>query len=130
MVSDFYTEDDSQAVRFVLSSASNKRHRKRGACTPKTLDRSCQMPSTSNDGRSNAARASNFLSGAEALFNAIVHPIRITVSILKTPFRFSEQIANSQNALRESIIYNGEGTLVLVIVSNLVSGSLSVHLLP
>ena len=88
------------------------------------------MPTSSDEGRSNSTRNSSFLSVLEGLFNAIVHPIRTTVSILKLRFHFGQEIAKSRNALRDSVIYNGEATLLLVIVSNLVGGGLSVHLLP
>ena len=88
------------------------------------------MPTSSDERRSNGARASNFRSVLEGLFHVIVHPIRTTVSILKMHFRFGQEIANSKNALRDSVIYNGEGALLIVIVSNLVGGRLSVHLLP
>ena len=88
------------------------------------------MPTSSDPRQSNGARASNFLSVVEGLFHVMVHPIRTTVNILKMRSRFGQEIANSKNALRDSVIYNVEGVLLLVIVSNLVGGRLSVHLLP
>lgn len=85
------------------------------------------MPISSDGGQSNGARARNFLSVLEGLFE-IVHPIGTTVSILKMHFWFSKEIAEKKNALKDSVKYNVAGLLIVIIVSNLVGGRLFVHL--
>jgi hypothetical protein len=89
------------------------------------------MPSGSNQNRSSGSGASKFLFVViEGLFDVIAHPIRTTTDILKMPFRFGEQIANSQKLLQDSVRYNVESVAILIVVSNLVGGGLAVHLLP
>jgi hypothetical protein len=95
------------------------------------VDRTYQMPISSNQNPSRDSQASNFLFVVfEGLFDVIAHPIRTTINILKMPFRFGQQIANSETLLGDSVRYNVEGVAILILVSNLVGGGFAVHLLP
>lgn len=89
------------------------------------------MLSGSDEGPSTGTSASRFAFVVLAgLFDLVYHPVRTTIGILKRPFCFGQQIANSEKGVKDSTRYNVECLAILIGLSNLVGRRLAVHLLP
>lgn len=64
------------------------------------------------------------------LFDEALHIVRTTISIGKSHFNFGRQIGGMERPLTDAIRYNVEVLAVVIILSNFVGGTLTVHLLP